>query len=769
MKKLLVCLAGIISLLLSTSTIYAGNVEEIREKTDSNVLGHVVDARTGEHMPYVNVLVVGTTIGSVTDATGHYFLKDLPVGRQVIKVMTMGYKSQEKEVYVKLGKTAELNFELEEDFVALDAVVVSANRNETTRRLAPTLVNVMDMKLFERTNSRTLSEGLAFQPGLRVENNCQNCGFNQVRINGLDGPYTQILIDSRPVFSSLAGVYGLEQIPANMIERVEVMRGGGSALFGSSAIAGTINIITKEPIRNSAQIAHTISSYGSSSFENNTTMNASLVSDNHRAGLYVFGGNHERSGYDYDGDGFTELPKLRNQTAGFRSFINPSDYTKLTFEYHHLYEYRRGGDQLKRPPHEVWICEGMTHNVNSGNMKFDYFSPNEKNHVSAYVSVQDIKRSSYYGGGKDTECYGNTTGTTWVAGGQFVHRFDRLLFMPSEFTGGVEYNHDEIDDKILGKNREFNQDTDMKSVFLQNEWKNNRWSILFGGRFDKHNKVDDAIFSPRVNLRYNPSENINLRVGYSYGFRAPQAFDEELHVSNVGGEISVIDLSKDLKEEKSKTLNISADTYFNSGRWQGNLLVEGFYTDLTDAFELVEGNKDAKDVTHFIRQNNRGAKVYGVTLEGRVAYGHLLQLQAGATFESAKYRDAVEWSETAAPDKHIFRTPDQYGYFTLSTEPVDRFTISMTGNYTGKMWVPHMASVIPEDKLERTPTFFEFGAKMSYAFKIYDIINLEVMAGVKNMFDSYQSDFDKGKERDSGYIYGPMTPRSVYAGVKMSF
>ena len=178
-----------------------------------------------------------------------------------------------------------------------------------------------------------------FQPGVRVETNCQNCGFQQVRINGLDGPYTQILIDSRPVFSALSGVYGLEQIPASMIERVEVMRGGGSALFGSSAIAGTINIITKEPLRNSGQLSHTITCFsGGNSFDNNTSLNLSLVTDDHRAGVYIFGQNRHRSGYDYDGDGFTELPKLKNQTVGFRSYFKTSTYSKLTFEYHHLQE-----------------------------------------------------------------------------------------------------------------------------------------------------------------------------------------------------------------------------------------------------------------------------------------------------------------------------------------------------------------------------------------------------------------------------------------------
>ena len=226
------------------------NHPELR-KSDANIIGHILDKNTKEHLPYITVALKGTTIGTVTDATGHYFLKNLPEGNFVLEVSSVGYKTVRRNVTLKKGRTLEEDFEIEEDAVALDGVVVSANRNETTRRLAPTLVNVVDLKIFENANSTTLAQGLSFQPGVRVESNCQNCGFQQVRINGLDGPYTQILLDSRPIFSALSGVYGIEQIPASMIERVEVMRGGGSALFGSSAIAGTINIITKEPIRNS--------------------------------------------------------------------------------------------------------------------------------------------------------------------------------------------------------------------------------------------------------------------------------------------------------------------------------------------------------------------------------------------------------------------------------------------------------------------------------------------------------------------------------------
>ena len=201
--------------------------------SDANVIGHVIDKKSGEHLAFINIFLKGTTIGTVSDATGHYFLKNLPEGKYTLVMQSIGYQTIERTVTLRKGKTLEVNFEALEDAISLDGVVVSANRNETTRRLAPSLVNVLDSRMFETNNATSLSDGLNFQPGVRVENNCQNCGFQQVRINGLEGPYTQILLDNRPIFSALTGVYGLEQVPANMIERVEVMRGGGSALFGS--------------------------------------------------------------------------------------------------------------------------------------------------------------------------------------------------------------------------------------------------------------------------------------------------------------------------------------------------------------------------------------------------------------------------------------------------------------------------------------------------------------------------------------------------------
>jgi len=760
-------------LFLGCSWALYANVEPTEEKkgSDANIVGHVVDKNTKEHLSYITVALKGTTVGTVTDNTGHYFLKNLPQGEFVLEVSSVGYKTVRKNVLLKKGVTLEIDFEFEEDMVALDGVVVSANRSETKRRMAPTLVNVVDFKLFENTNSATLSQGLNFQPGVRVENNCQNCGFQQVRINGLDGPYTQILIDSRPIFSALAGVYGLEQIPANMIERVEVMRGGGSALFGSSAIAGTINIITKEPLRNSGQLSHTLTGIGGTSvFDNNTQLNASLVTDDNKAGLYIFGQNRYRSGYDSDGDGFTELPKLKNQTVGFRSYLKTSLYSKLTFEYHHMEEFRRGGDKLNRPPHEANIAEQLQHSINGGGLKFDYFSPDEKNRVSIFTSAQHTNRDSYYGPGEDPmNAYGKTTDLTYMAGSQYVHSFDKAFFMPSDLTAGIEYNMDRLEDDLWGYERYTKQIVNIGSAFLQNEWKNDKWGILIGGRLDKHSLLKNAVFSPRANLRFNPTEDINIRMSYSAGFRAPQTFDEDLHVDNVGGMVSMIEVDPNLKEEKSHSLSTSVDFYHRVGAFQFNLLAEGFFTKLSDVFVLENKGVNSDNILIKERRNGSGAKVMGMNLEGKMAYLNYLQIQGGMTWQKSRYNKAEKWSETEPAQRRIFRTPDVYGYLTATYTPIRPLSISLSGTYTGPMYVQHLKGVIDKDRIEHTRSFIDVGAKIAYDFKLMTAVTLQLNMGVDNLFNEYQKDFDKGADRDSNYIYGPGMPRSYFAGVKISY
>lgn len=740
-----------------------------RRHPEASVHGHVIDRNTGEHVPFLVVSLKGTTVGTSTGDTGHYFLEHLPQGTFILQVSGVGYKTASQEITLKDGVALEVNFLVEEDNVMLDGVVVSANRSETTRMMAPTLVNVVEMATYDKVNATSLSQGLVFQPGVRVENNCQNCSYQQVRINGLDGPYTQILIDSRPIFSALAGVYGIEQLPANMVDRVEVMRGGGSALFGSSAIAGTINIITKEPVRNSASISHTTSSInGTSAFDHNTSLNASIVTEDNKMGLAVFGQNRQKDGYDHDGDGFTELTEMSGQTLGMRGYVKTGLYSKLTAEYHHLQEYRRGGDNLHLPPHEVMIAEQVRHSINTGSLKYDWFSPDERHRFNVFASLQHINRESYYGAGMDPNAYGETMDLTWVAGGQYVYKFENCLFMPADLTAGLEYNQDHLQDNMWGYDRLTDQVVRIGSAYLQNEWKNARWSFLLGGRLDKHNLMDGVIFSPRANLRFNPTEKINLRASYSYGFRAPQAFDEDLHIDNVGGIVSMIRLADDLKVEKSQSVSVSADMYAQWGDWQGNLLVEGFYTDLSDVFALTEiGVEDGVLIKE--RRNESGARVFGGNLEGKLAYRSIWQIQAGMTLQKSDYKEAHAWAEDVEAVTTMFRTPNLYGYFVTSYNPLKQLMLSLSGTYTGRMLVEHHAGWIDANRTERTPDFFDMNFKAAYDFRLHGNIKLQLNAGVQNIFNAFQRDFDQGPDRDSGYIYGPSAPRSFYLSIRLSY
>ena len=764
----LVVLCGMLFITTAASAITDNENPQNRNTSDANIHGHILDAKTNQHIPYVVLSLKGTTYATGTDASGHYFLKNLPEGNYILVAEVIGYKKAEKSVKLVRNKSIEVNFTLEEEALSMNEVVVSATRNETNKKNTATIVNVASAKLFENTASSNLAESMAFQPGLRVENTCGNCGAVQLRINGLEGQYSQVLLDSNPIFSSLAGVYGLEQLPVAMIERVEVIRGGGSALIGSNAIGGVVNIITKEPLRNSLSLANTTNLIEGKTAEFNTSFNGSFVSDNHRAGVYLFGMVKNRDAHDYNDDGFSDILKMDSKTLGFRGYYKTSAHSKLTAEYHHIGEYRRGGDNIDQPPHMADIAEDVRHQINGGSLRFNYFAPNSRHFADVYVSSQGIKRNSYYGTGKDPNAYGITNDITITAGAQYSYVFEKCLFMPAQFTVGAEYSYNDLDDHSIGFDRKIMQTVRTAGVYLQNEWQSEKVNFVIGGRFDKHNMMEKIIFSPRANLRYSPIEDIGLRVSYSSGYRAPQAFDEDLHIDAVNNQSSIIVLDENLRPEYSHSFSASADLYHNFGSLQTNLLVEGFYTILDDVFALAKTGENEAGYILQTRYNAAGAEVKGLTAELKLGIPSVFEWQMGYTFQRSRYDEPEEWSENVEPQRRMFRTPDHYAYFTASADITKRFKASIFGNYTGRMLVQHNAGYIENDRDELTPQFFDAGLKLSYTFSLSDTINLEINGGMKNIFDSYQDDIDRGPFRDSVYVYGPMLPRTYFFGLKFT-
>ena len=675
------------------------------------------------------------------------------------------------------------NHEQEKDIyktVGLDEVVVSANKNEVKRCDAPVVVSVIGAKLFETVNSPDLAKSLNYQSGLRVENNCQNCGFPQVRINGLEGPYSQILINSRPVVSALSGVYGLEQIPVNMIERIEVVRGGGSALFGANAVGGTINIITKDPKDNSFQVSNTLSLMGSNTWEENMGANASIVDPDNKYGLALYQSYRKRQPYDRDDDGFSEIGKISAHTFGLRGYYRPTQMSRLGIEYHTTKEFRRGGNKFDLEPHLSDITEQTRHIINSGGVNYDLFWKEYAHKLSIYSSVQHVDRNSYYGAQQNPDAYGKTKDLTYVGGSTYNGKLKQLVFAPATLTAGLEYQYNSLHDIMTGYDRDLRQDVKIASGFVQSEWKISQVTLLAGLRLDSHNLIDNPILSPRVNVMWKPNDNIQARLTWSTGFRAPQAYDEDLHVTAVGGEGVLIQLADGLKPERSNSFSGSLDWSMQTGHFQINLLAEAFYTSLSNVFYLQNIGYDAQDNSIQERRNGSGANVYGVNFDAKAAHGTNFYVQAGLTLQRSRYKELTTWSED--PDveavRDMPRTPNVYGYFTMSVQPVKALDLSLSGVYTGRMHVPHFAPVdaVPEgyehtyinkDEMVHTPDFIDLSAKVAYTFGMGGRIKLQLNAGVQNILDAFQKDLDKGTYRDSGYFYGPTQPRTLYIGCRV--
>lgn len=761
---------------------------------DANIVGHVVN-NEGEHIPFATITVKGTTIGTTTDETGHYQLINLPEKNLIIIAQSLGYKPKQVTTFAKAGQTNEVKFELEQDILNLEEIVVSADRGQLKRTEAPVIVNTLSPKLFNSSHAVSIGESLNFSPGLRLENNCQNCGFTQVRMNGMEGPYTQVLINSRPIFSGLAGVYGLELIPSNMVEKVEVVRGGGSALYGNNAIAGTINIILKEPDKNTWEVGsnYTLNGVGMESVSSpvpdiSASFNTSIVSDDHKNGISLYGFTRDRKPFDANDDGYSEISLMNNLTFGTRLFQQLGHRNKLSVDFFNIREEREGGNNQYLPLHERNIAEAVKHDMKAGALTYEQYFRNY-DLLSVYASGQLLKRDSYYGANQSLKDYGFSGNKIYNIGLQYKAVLDHVSFVAGientgdflrdEKLGYPDYDNATIEgDSIqqvphVGNTLVANQSLMTLGAFAQYEISLKKTKIALGGRFEKYEVNDHAkegadprsrkVFTPRVSLMHEIFNNLKARVSYSQGYRAPQIFDEDLHIETSGSRQVINVNHPDLKQEFSHSLMTSIDFNGLIGYVNTGLLIEGFYTRLLDPFVNIIGTPDENGIVYYTRENaDEGAVVKGLNIELKLKPMTALSFTSGFTFQTSRYDVPQQYR-----NREFTRTPDNYGFFAIDWDFATNFCLSSTATYTGSMLVPYFGpEPKPGDPLRETSDFFDMGLKLSYNVKVNNS-TLQLFGGIKNMFDAYQSDFDSGINRDPAYIYGPITPRSVYCGLRL--
>jgi outer membrane receptor for ferrienterochelin and colicins len=327
-----------------------------------------------------------------------------------------------------------------DEVTELEDVVITGPRTEKKLSEVPVRTELIKRTEIEDTAARTLADAVEFTSGVRVENDCQNCNFTQLRLLGLEVPYSQILTDGQPLMSSLAAVYGIEHIPARSIERIEIVKGGGSALYGPGAVAGVVNVIPRDPLESGAEFDVR---YESVDGEPATSASgvADVVSEDGKTRVSLIGQSDTQEPYDRDGDGFTELGERDLQSVGFRLRQTVGETGDVKLDYSHVEEDRRGGNKLHLPEFMADIAESIQTSRDVGSLSWsDALSEDFDYRLTGSFALTD--RDSYYGAGMDPNAYGIGSNPVYVLDSQFNHYLG-----VHTITWGAQYSAEELEDQ----------------------------------------------------------------------------------------------------------------------------------------------------------------------------------------------------------------------------------------------------------------------------------------------------------------------------------
>ena len=726
--------------------------------TDSGVHG-TVESLQGQPVAGAAVTLTSSSATAVTSVDGRFCLHPVTAGEHRLVVYAEGYGLAEQGFLIEDREPVHLDVQLRPSFGA--EVVISATRTEKRLADVPLHVQTVPRSRIESAAARTLADAVEWTRGVRVESTCQTCNASQIRLLGLEGPYSQLLVDGRPALSSLAMVYGIEQLPARLIDSIEVVKGGGSPAYGAGAVAGVINLIPHHPDHTHIEADARSERMGGAAGTAETpswSLVADWASGSERA-VTVHGQVDRVAPVDVDGDGFSEVSIRDLDAAGARYhefFLEGS--ARFSAEVSYMSEFRRGGDRLHLPPEQAEVAEQLDSNRRGGAVSWLHtVSPLWD--WRATVSHAATGRASYYGAGGDPGAFGATRNPLWVFDSHVNRGGDR-----GTVSFGVQAGRDLIDDRQPAYGRVIRETYRSVSGFVQDDRRiGDHVTLLYGVRADRHSAVDGAIVSPRAALMWTPRSDLTFRVSHSAGFLPPAVFDEALHIALLGGKPMVVRDATGLREETSASRMASLEWRPTVGRRMSMAFdATLFDTRIDDLFHRLEAADPATPELEFLRTNFGRARVRGVEVGWGLRRGGLT-LDAGYAWQRAELGEA----EPDFGSTTMFRTPEEYG--TASVQwPLPRELTVFTGlRYTGSMLAPHYAGYIAENRLEVTRGFLTWDVGLLRRFAFGGDRRITASVAVRNLTDGYQQDLDRGPFRDPSYVYGPRFPRSLVVGFKL--
>jgi outer membrane receptor for ferrienterochelin and colicins len=688
---------------------------------------------------FSSVNVKGQSIGTASNADGFFELNDIKVGEYEFVFSAIGHKKFKKKVKIKQG-TNTLNVILEASTYDLDQVVVTGTMKEQFLSASPVKVDVVTQKFLEKIATSNVMEVIENVNGVQKQINCGVCGTNDIHINGMEGPYTLVLINGMPIMSSLSSVYGLNGIPTSLIKQIEIIKGPSSTLYGTEAVAGVINILTKNP-KDVSPIE--LDAFLTSHQEKN--IDFAFAPKMNKVDMLFSGNLFQMSHFlDDNADNFSDIP-LSERLSLFNqwNFKRKSEKSFALSAKYYL-ENRSGGvkewDESLRGSDSIY---GESIYTDRLELAATYQMPWEED-VRIDASYNYHHQDSYYGDTK-YEAYQSIYFANLLWSKRLGHAHDILSGLTYRYQTFIDSTLADVDEKKF-----------IPALFVQDEITFNRkWTTLLGMRSDYHDE-HGFIFSPRLNVKFKPQTYTTFRLNAGTGFRIVNLFTEDHAFLTGSREVLVVE---DLLAEESYNINLNANHIFSLGRSTGTLDFDAFYTYFTNKItpdydsnpnQIIYANLDGFSVSR------------GVAFQIQQNFDFPMSLKAGGTV-----LDVYSVDENNEREDELF-APSFSGVFSLSYKwNTINTSMDWTAKVTGPMFLPTFPK--PFERAEVSPWFSQHHLQIKKVFSE----KLSAYIGLKNVFNytqdspliDWQNPF--GDNFDTSYAYGPLQSRRLLMGLSI--
>lgn len=728
----------------------------------------------GSPTGFATVRLLGTKLGAKADSAGHFRIQNVPEGAYTLEVKRLGLQTLRSNIRVERGQSRTLNLTLREDKRTTEKLVVTGTWRETVISESPVMVETYTPTFLKKNPSSCLFDALQTVNGVRPQVNCNVCGTGDIRINGLPGPYTMITIDGMPIVSGLATVYGLSGIPSALIERVEIVKGPASTLYGSEAVAGIINVITKNPQR-SSRLA--FDAFSTSWLEHNIDASAKFVlaePDSDRTlsakpfatalvGVNYF---HFNNRVDNNNDGMMDMP-LQNRLSTFTKWtFDREDKGETSFAARYVYEDRLGGQMNWQPEFRGGdSVYGESIYTNRLELMGVYQLPIPHERVMLRGSFNHHHQNSYYG----TTFY---LATQQVAFGQLT--WEKTLWNAHQFLFGLATRYNFYQDNTPATNdaqgRPMPQQIVLPGVFVQDEITLAQdHTLLLSARYD-YSTAHGSIFTPRLNYKWNAGNDDILRLSAGNGFRVVNLFTED-HAALTGARQVVI--AEALRPETSWNVNVNYSKTLQTDAFALNLDAALFYTYFTNKI-IPDYDTNPEKI---IYQNLRGYAVsQGASLSAAMNFTDIpLTVNVGVTaMDVFDMEDGVQTWQVLSERWS--------GTFSVSYA-VREWGVSM--DYTGSVIGPMRLPVFPNDpRPEISPVYSLQNIQITKKFEddtegILAGVPLEIYGGVKNLlnytppanvimrpFDPFDKRVNDPVNNPFGFTFDPTYAYAPFQGIR---